>query len=75
LEVETTGSRSAQSAGRGSEAAHFVILFALRVVAEDVVGDRDLLELFLGARVGVGVKLLGQFAIRPGDLFVGRAGG
>ena len=39
--------------------------YSLRLagVAEHVVGGRDLLEALLGARVGVGVVLLGQLAV------------
>jgi len=43
-------------------------------VAEDVVGRRDLLETVFGTRIGVRVVLLGQLAVRLGDLLVRRGG-
>ena len=48
--------------------------YSLRLagVAEHVVGGRDLLEAILGARVGVGVVLLGQLAVGARDLLLGR---
>ena len=56
----------------GPESADLVVLLALGRVAEHVVGGRDLLEAVLGARVGVGVVLLGQLAVGLADLLVGR---
>ena len=48
--------------------------YSLRLagVAEHVVGGGDLLEALLGARVGVGVVLLGQLPVGARDLLVGR---
>src|SRR5205823_8184629 len=51
--------------------AEAIEIRALRRVVEDVVGVLDLLELLLGllvAGVLVGVELLGQLAVRLGDL-------
>ena len=62
------GRRSRRPSGR---AADLVVLLALGGVAEHVVGGRDLLEAVLRAGVGVGVVLLGQLAVGPGDLLVG----
>ena len=53
-----------------------VVAPALLLIADDVVGGGDLLELLLGrlvARIEVGVQLLGELAIGLGD--VGGAGG
>ena len=57
----------------GAEAADLVVLLALGLVAEHVVGGRDLLEPLLRAGVGVRVVLLGQLAVGLGDLLLGRA--
>ena len=53
-----------------------VVAPALLLIADDVIGGGDLLELLLGrlvARIEVGVQLLGELAIGLGD--VGGAGG
>ena len=53
-----------------------VVAPALLLIADDVVGGGDLLELLLGrlvARIEVGVQLLGELAIGLGD--IGGAGG
>src|SRR5581483_4049260 len=53
-----------------------VVLPALHRVADDVVGGRDLLEPLLRraavAGIDVGMQLLGQLAIGPANLLVGR---
>src|SRR5487761_2303052 len=70
-EVEPPGAGGATEAGGGrAEAAHLVVLLALGVVAQHVVGDRDLLEALLGAGIGVGVQLLGELAVGASDLLV-----
>src|SRR5690606_37033451 len=64
----------AEAAGRGAEAADLVVLLALGLVAQDVVGRGDLLEALLGpgiAGVGVGVVLARQLPVRLGDVLGG----
>src|SRR4029453_11549414 len=70
----TTGDPAGPVPGRG-HVAHLVVLLALLLVAEHVVGRRDLFESILRVLVpgvGVGVVLLGQLAV--GLLDLGRGG-
>ena len=59
-----------------AEPTDLVVLLALRGVAEDVVGGRDLLEALLGlgvALVRVGMMLARELAVRLRDVLLGRA--
>ena len=61
----------AEAAGHRTEPADLVVLLAPGLVAEHVVGGRDLLEALLGlgvGLVGVGVVGAGQLPVRLGDL-------
>jgi hypothetical protein len=81
VEVEAgAAGRAPATAGReahrtGAELADLVVLLALGLVADHVVGGRDLLEAGLGgvvAGVGIGVELARQLAVRLGDVLGGR---
>src|SRR5690606_1931529 len=71
--VEPTGAAAGTEAHgpHGAELADLVVLLALGLVADDVVGGGDLLEALLGGgvtRVGVGVQLAGELAVGARDL-------
>ena len=70
VEAEPAASTRRGTAHR-SEAADLVVLLALGVVAEHVVGRRHLLEAFLGGgvvRIAIGMQITGELAVGLGDL-------
>ena len=73
-EGAAAGRAGAEASGYRPVLADLVVLLALLGITEDVVRRADLLEAVLGARVGVGVVLLGQFPVGARDLLVGGRG-
>ena len=64
--------------GSESGVAEFVIQLAFLLVAQDIVGDRDILELILGVlvpRIDVGMIFARELAIGFADVVVGSATG
>ncbi len=74
LEVEVTRPRRGTTeAGRGgTEPTDLVVLLALGGVAQDVVGNGDLLEALLRPRIRIGMVRFGEFAVGARDLLVRR---
>ena len=73
VDVEAEPSTATATAGRAhrTEPADLVVLLALGVVAEHVVGRRHFLEALLGGgvvRVAIGMEITGELAVRLGDL-------
>ena len=71
VHVEREAARAAAGAAHRAEPADLVVLGALGLVTEHVVGGRHRLEALLGrgvAGVLVGVQLAGQLAVGLGDL-------
>src|SRR5690606_36065146 len=70
-EGEAAGTAARAAEAHGAEPADLVVLLALLLVADDVVGGRDLLEPLLGGgvtRVGVGVVLARELPVGALDL-------
>ena len=72
--LEAVGIEAAPSAGEASShrahATNLVVFLALLVIAEHVIGRRDVLEAILATGVGIGMEFLSQLAVGPRDLLV-----